>query len=173
MNTEHLQYPIGRFDHRKNYSAEEIKGFIQDISILPEKVREIAERLSLLQASRSYRNGGWTAQQLINHLCDVYINAYMRTKWLLTESQPVIKPYDQDAFALLPDANFAPELSLTLFDYLIRRWVFILENTSDADYLRTSLHPEGDVVYTLGELVAMYAWHGKHHLAHLKIIAAS
>lgn len=168
---EKLKYPIGRFEYGKEYSNNEIKKAIQDIQSLPTKLRELTFSLTNVQLEQSYRPGAWTAKQIVNHFPDVYINAFIRTKWLLTEDNPTIKTYDENACALLADSRF-PDLnvSLDIFSSLVERWVFLLANTPANDFKKTLYHPEYNNTISLSELVAMYAWHGYHHLEHLRII---
>jgi len=170
MDIEKLKYPIGRFEYGKPYSYAETKSMIEEIKTLPSRLERIILSLSDDQLELSYRPGAWTARQLINHLGDVYINAYMRTKWLLTEDNPTIKTYDENACVALPYSTYMIITSLNIISNLIRRWVFLLKNVPEIDYKRSLYHPEYNVSICLSELVAMYAWHGNHHLAHLEII---
>jgi hypothetical protein len=170
MDIELLKYPIGRFQFGKKYSFAETNEAIEDIKRLPVKLERIMSLLTREQLDQSYRPGAWSARQLINHLGDVYINAYMRTKLLLTEDTPTIKPYNENAFALLPDSAYLINVSLIIISNLIERWVLILCTIPESDYRRKLYHPESKIYIPLDELVIMYAWHGNHHLAHLGII---
>jgi hypothetical protein len=168
---EELQYPIGKFVYGKTYCDQEVKEAISELKALVLCIRRVLIDYKSDDFKKSYRNGGWTAIQLINHLCDVYINAYLRTKWLLTEDTPALKPYDQDAFSALPDGSYKDIYeSLDLLETLIKRWTYLLASISNWDFQKQIYHPENDVLLPLDELVIMYKWHGYHHLAHLEII---
>jgi hypothetical protein len=171
MEIEKLKYPIGRFEYGKKYSMPETNKAIAEIAELPPKLKQLTALLLGDRLRRSYRPGAWTATQLINHLGDVYINAYMRTKWLLTEDNPTIKTYDENGCALLPDSHYnALDVSIKLIDNIIERWVYLLSNISSDDFKRQLYHPEYQVSIQLDELIVAYRWHGYHHLAHLEII---
>jgi hypothetical protein len=124
-------------------------------------------RLNEEQLNTPYRDGGWTVRQVVHHVPESHMNAYIRFKLALTEKEPTIKPYDEAAWAELPDVPETPiEVSLKLMDSLHVRWVTMLQLMSEADFLKRFLHPERGVV-TLEMNLAMYAWHGKHHVAHI------
>ena len=123
------------------------------------------------QLATPYRDGGWTTRQVIHHVADSHVNAYVRTRWLLTEDRPTLKAYDEKAWAELPDAALAPiELSLALIDALHARWHALLTSVADAEFSREIVHPDRGPM-SLETLVQMYAWHGRHHLAHLQLVA--
>ncbi|HZY37783.1 MAG TPA: putative metal-dependent hydrolase [Mucilaginibacter sp.] len=168
---EHLQYPIGRFTYGKTYSEIETQQSINELKDLVFFIKRVINKFKMEDFGKAYRDNGWTATQIINHLCDVYINAYIRTKWLLTESGSILKPYDQNAFSNLPDSFYENvDESVDLLDCLIKRWVYLLNRVERSNFQRKIYHPENKIYLTLDEMVAMYAWHGYHHLAHLKII---
>lgn len=171
MDIETLQYPTGRFTYGKSYSQTELKEAIKRLKEFPRKLEGLVSSLNLSQLEMSYRPGGWNAIELVNHIGDVYINAYLRTKWLLTEDEPLIKPYDQDAFVKLGDGHW-PDLgmSVSLTGSLITRWLYLLDSLAIGDFKKMTIHPENKHKFSLDELIVMYAWHGYHHLAHLKII---
>ncbi len=119
------------------------------------------------QLDTPYRDGGWTVRQVVHHVADSHMNAYVRFRLALTEQEPVIKPYDEAAWAELADAKDAPpEISLALIDALHDRWTRLLRSMSGADFLRQFRHPELGAV-PLEKNLALYAWHGKHHVAHI------
>lgn len=143
----------------------------ETIATLPQRLQTVAQALTPARMALSYRPGGWTAAQIIHHLADSHLNAYTRLKLSLTEAQPTIKPYDQDAWAALPDAA-QPDVadSLQLLTALHRRWAQCLRTLTPAQRTRTFYHPEDDVVRTIDEQAALYARHGDHHLAQLHTI---
>jgi uncharacterized damage-inducible protein DinB len=164
---ELLRYPTGRFSYKTPLSFEEAKGKIEEIKALPGRLREVVSRLSDEQLDTPYRSGGWTLRQVIHHLPDSHMNAYIRFRWTLTEDETTIKPYDENAWANLPDASSAPvEMSLNLLEALHIRWAALFDTLKPEDLDRTYIHPESGRG-TIGKLVATYAWHGKHHLAHI------
>lgn len=162
-----LRYPIGPFKWEGGISAEERRRLIDEIEQAPAKLRATVHGLSAEQLDTPYRPGGWTVRQVVHHLPDSHLNAYTRFKLALTESEPRIKPYDQERWAELSDARTAPvEMSLALLESLHRRWVLLLRSLSAADFARNFQHPEMGVV-SLEKNLALYAWHGKHHVAHI------
>jgi uncharacterized damage-inducible protein DinB len=124
--------------------------------------------LSREQLDTRYRPGGWTVKQVVHHVPDSHLNAYTRFKLALTEDEPTIKPYDEAAWAELPDSQQVPiDVSLTLLESLHGRWVSLLRSMKAADFRRGLRHPEHDRVLTLGQMLALYAWHGRHHVGHI------
>src|SRR5215203_169971 len=163
-NIDELRYPIGKFSPQESYKAEEVQSNIIRIERLPGEVETIASSLSSKQLDTPYRDGGWTARQVIHHIADSHINAYVRTRWLLTEDQPTIKPYQEKGWAELPDAKSAAiELSLELVAAIHQRWALLLESLPDEAFRRELVHPQNGPM-TLDKLVRMYAWHGRHHV---------
>jgi uncharacterized damage-inducible protein DinB len=162
------RYPVGKFDRSKApHTADERHTFIDQIAAVPARMREAVAGLSDAQLDTPYRDGGWTVRQVVHHVPDSHMNAYTRVKLALTEDEPTIRPYDEAAWAKLNDVRDTPiAVSLTLLEALHDRWVRILRALTDADFSRTLLHPEHGVM-TLDTLVAMYAWHGRHHVAHI------
>lgn len=171
---EQLQYPIGKFEFGKSYSAGQTNAHIAAIEQFPGLLKTIVLQLTSPQIDKTYRPGGWTARQIIHHLADSHLNAYIRFKLTITEDTPVIKPYNQDTWANLEDSRNAPiELSVAMIDAIHQRWMFLLNSVSADDVKRKYVHPEYNREFQLDELLALYAWHGKHHLEHLKIILLS
>ncbi len=165
-----LQYPIGKFQPRENYTYEQTLQSIDNISKLPALYSKLVDEIKN-KLYQTYREEGWTGLQVINHLIDTYINGIMRTKWLLAEENPDIKPYDEQEFSKLPDSTYENiEHTMQLLKLLIERWVFLLRSLPAESFTRTTYHPEYKEDYTLHKLIAMYDWHGYHHLAHLQII---
>ena len=162
-----LKHPIGRFSFQPPSTAAQRKHWIAEIAEAPAKLRAAVAELNDEQLNTPYRDGGWTVRQVVHHVPESHLNAYIRFKLALTENEPTIKPYDEAAWAELPDVPKTPiEVSLKLMDSLHVRWVTMLQLMSEADFLKRFLHPERGVV-TLEMNLAMYAWHGKHHVAHI------
>jgi len=162
-----LRYPIGKFEMQGQITAEERQRLINEIAEAPARLRAAVEELSPDQLETPYRPEGWTVRQVVHHLADSHLNSYMRFRLALTEEEPTIKPYDEGAWANLEDARRAPlEVSLTLLDALHERWVMLLRSLAPTDFARTFRHPEQGVV-PLDRNVGLYAWHGRHHVAHI------
>jgi hypothetical protein len=164
---EDLRYPVGEFHFPDSVSAEDLARFIDQISEAPARMRAAIAGLSDAQLDTPYRPGGWTVRQLAHHVPDSHINSYVRFRLALTEDEPVIKPYEESRWAELPDARTAPvEVSLALLENLHARWVPLLRSLSGADWKRSFRHPELGLV-SLENNAALYAWHGRHHVAHI------
>jgi hypothetical protein len=164
---ELLRYPIGRFRARTDLSATERSALIDDIAALPSDLRDVVAGLSAEQLDTPYRPAGWTVRQVVHHVPDSHVNAYVRFKWAVTEQEPVIKAYDEAAWAELADARGADvDGSLLMLAALHRRWTHFLRSLDDADFARAFRHPELGRV-TLETNLQLYAWHGRHHLAHI------
>jgi hypothetical protein len=165
--TPGLRYPIGRFQFPASVTPVERKEFIAAVEAAPADLRRAVAGLDDAQLSTPYRPGGWTVRQLVHHVPDSHMNAYVRFRLALTENEPTIKPYAEDRWAQLADATASPvEDSLDLLDSLHRRWVALLRSMSDIDFARTFRHPELGLV-RLDKNLALYAWHGRHHVAHV------
>ncbi len=163
-----LRYPIGEFERPDQLSADERRTMIDTIAAAPSRMREAVSGLSDAQLDTPYRDGGWTVRQVIHHVPDSHLNAYVRLKLALTEDDPAIRPYDEALWAALPDSKETPvEVSLTLLESLHARWVTLFRSMQEADFRRTLRHPEHSGILTLDWLVAMYAWHSRHHVAHI------
>ncbi|HVF92363.1 MAG TPA: bacillithiol transferase BstA [Blastocatellia bacterium] len=162
-----LRYPIGTFRFDGPLTAEQRGACIDRIEETPALLREAVERLSPEQLETPYRPGGWTVRQVVHHVPDSHLNSYVRFKLALTEDRPTIRPYLEDRWAELEDARSAPlDVSLALLDSLHRRWVLLLRSLKPEDFARTFDHPElGEV--SLEKNVALYAWHGRHHVAQI------
>jgi uncharacterized damage-inducible protein DinB len=164
---EDLSYPIGKFRPETEITDARRNQFIEKIEAAPAELRHAVIGLSKEQLDTPYRPGGWTVRQVVHHLPDSHINAYVRFRLALTENEPTIKPYEQQIWAELPDAKMADiEMSLKLFEGLHQRWVTLLRSMKPEDFQRTFVHPEGGL-NTLDKTLQMYAWHGKHHVAHI------
>ena len=162
-----LRYPIGRLERKESLSADERRSAIDALALAPAKLRSAVAALSDAQLDTPYRPGGWTVRQLVHHVADSHMNAYTRFRLALTESNPTIKPYDEAAWAELPDARVEPvSVSLDLLDRMHERLVFLLRATPAAAFARTLTHPVNGAM-TLDMLLGIYAWHGRHHTAHV------
>jgi uncharacterized damage-inducible protein DinB len=165
--TSDLSYPIGKFHYAGPMSSQQRDAAILAISEAPVKVRAALHGLSPRQLDKPYRPGGWTVRQVAHHVPDSHLNAYVRTKLALTEQEPTIRPYNEKAWAELSDTKLTPiETSLTLLEAIHQRWDSLLCSLADADFARTFRHPEHGV-RTLDWMIALYAWHGVHHTAHI------
>jgi hypothetical protein len=164
---EDIRYPIGKFLAQETYSAEEIIQFIKRIEELPAKLEAVAGNLSDLQLSTPYREGGWTVRQVVHHIADSHMHAYIRTKWTLTESEPVIKAYLEKLWAETSENNSNPGISIAFLKSLHAKWVVLLRSIPPSELDRFFVHPETKRHVTLKTLMGMYAWHGEHHLAHI------
>ncbi|HTC89644.1 MAG TPA: bacillithiol transferase BstA [Bryobacteraceae bacterium] len=164
---EDLRYPVGDFRFPESVSARELATFIEQIAETPAHMRTAVAGLSDSQLDTPYRPGGWTVRQLAHHVPDSHINSYTRFRLALTEDEPVIKPYEEALWAELVDARTLPiEPSLVLLESLHARWVPLLRSLSDAEWKRTFRHPALGLV-RLEQNAALYAWHGRHHVAHI------
>ena len=164
---EDLSYPIGRYVPQP-YSDDQLKERIMSIMFLPKELENAIQNLDEYQIETPYRPDGWTVKQLINHIADSHMNAFIRFKLGLTEDNPTIKPYNQDAWVNLNDTKIVPiNVSITLVHALHARWAALLNGISSADLERTVFHPEQKKEITLWHMLGLYAWHGKHHVKHI------
>jgi len=164
---EELQYPIGKFVAQEAYSHDELANFIERIASLPSRLQQAINNFSDKQLDTPYREGGWTVRQLIHHIADSHLNAYIRFKWTLTEDSPVIKAYNEKIWATTPEVSGDPQLSLDLLKAHHRKWVELLKALSPADLEKYFVHPETKRQVKLKNLMGLYAWHSDHHLAHI------
>jgi uncharacterized damage-inducible protein DinB len=161
------RYPVGKFDRREELSPPERRAMIEDISVVPMRMREAITGLTPAQLDTPYREGGWTLRQVVHHVPDSHLNGYIRFKLGLTEELPAIKPYDEARWAELPDTHDTPvKTSLLMLDALHDRWVRLLKSMKPADFQRKLTHPENGEM-TLDAVLGLYAWHGRHHVAHI------
>lgn len=161
------RYPIGEYELQP-FSEKQKEAWLADILFFPRQIEYAVINLDESQLDTPYREGGWTVKQLVHHVADSHINAYVRFKLALTEDNPTIKPYDEKAWAELSDVKHLPiNISLTLLHALHSRWYDLLKNMKNSDWERTVWHPEHKKSLTLWEMLGNYAWHGKHHTAHI------
>ena len=162
-----LRYPVGKFEAPASLTEGDRKALIQQIAETPARLREAVAGLSEGQLETPYRPDGWTVRQVAHHIPDSHMNAYTRFRLALTEDEPTIRPYMEDRWARLPDSRVAPvELSLNLMDALHERFVLVLRNIAPGEWARKFTNPETGL-YTLDKALAMYAWHGRHHVGHI------
>ncbi|HEX8164090.1 MAG TPA: bacillithiol transferase BstA [Pyrinomonadaceae bacterium] len=162
--SDDLRYPVGQFAEDAGASRQDL---IEEIAAAPRRLREAVAGLSAEQLDTPYRPGGWTVRQVVHHVPDSHLNSYVRFKLALTEDEPAIRTYHEELWAELPDSRATPvEVSLALLDSLHERWVILLRSLEEAGFHRTFSHPEWGVV-TLDKAVGLYAWHGRHHVAHV------
>lgn len=166
---EELKYPIGRFSMKSDYSQEEIEGFKEKLRTFPKRFREACEGISAAELKTAYRPDGWTAQQVIHHVSDSHGNMLVRLKWSLTEERPKIKGYYEDRWATLADYNLSHEISLDQLNVIHAKVMAIVDSLSFEDLEKGYLHPEDGNFYAIKGVLALYAWHGDHHIAHIDI----
>lgn len=173
MNTtDTLRYPVGKFSVPTPITAPHITEWIESIEAFPAALRTVVAGMSEAQLDTPYRPGGWTVRQVIHHVADSHMNSYIRFKWTLTEDNPTIKAYEEKDWAELPEAKHAPvEISLALIESLHTRWVMVLKQLGEAELTRSFVHPESGRSLQLDWMIALYAWHGQHHLGHVKLVA--
>ncbi|MFN5218204.1 MAG: YfiT family bacillithiol transferase [Sphingomonadales bacterium] len=169
---EHLKYPVGKFDSEKtDYQLEELLECVLQIQALPNELSKLLNGITAENAENSYRPGGWNIRQIIHHLADSHMNAWIRTKLLLSEENPTVKPYDENLWAAERDYGYAYEASYIILVGVHQRWSLLLLDTLKTPELlsRTFFHPEHNKSFSLAQLIAMYAWHGNTHLGHIRI----
>jgi len=165
--TNDPRFPIGKFHYEGPPSEPQKQAFLNDIAQTPANVRAAVAGLSAAQLDTPYRDGGWTVRQVVHHVPDSHLNAYVRFKLALTEDEPTIKPYAEDRWAELADTKQTPiEVSLTMTDSLHDRWVRLMRSLTPNQWQRSFKHPEMGPM-TLEKTLALYSWHGKHHVAHI------
>ena len=162
-----LNYPIGKYEPKDSLTPAEREAAIDRIAATPRHLREAVSDLSKQQLDTPYRPGGWTVRQVVHHVPDSHMNSYIRFKLALTENEPTIKPYEEALWANLQDSRDTPvEVSLTLLETLHHRWDILLRSLQPADLSRRLRHPELGTM-TLDNMLGLYAWHGRHHVAHI------
>lgn len=169
-STEQLKYPIGRFHYSCAYDGATRKTLQAAIATLPAKLKALTADLSDAQLKLRYRPNGWTIRQVVHHIADSHANSIIRFKLALTEDTPTIKGYDEAAWAELHDVSVTPiEVSVQLLEALHLRWINLLDGFSETDWQRRVFHPERQAEISLDEFLGLYAWHGEHHLEHIRI----
>lgn len=164
-----LRYPTGPFTAQPELSSEDRTAMVDEIAALPSLMREVASGLSDEQLDTPYRPGGWTLRQVVHHVPDSHMNCYIRFKWALTEDRPMIKAYFEDRWAEAEEAKTGDiEMSLTLLEALHIRLVTVMRNLTDAEWARELNHPEIEGPLSLTHMLQLYAWHGRHHVGHIR-----
>lgn len=161
------RYPIGEFDCSDNITPEEVADWIDEIREFPSRLVEVVSNLTDVELNKTYRVNGWTIRQVVHHIADSHMNAFIRFKLALTEDNPTIKPYDQDEWAKSADCKLPIEASLSIIESLHERWSYLLQSLSEEQLNRTFHHPDSGLV-RVERNIGIYAWHGNHHLAHIK-----
>jgi hypothetical protein len=165
--TPDLRFPIGKFAFPTAVTRDQRNQWIQEIADTPSRLRAAIAGLNAAQMETPYRPGGWTVRQVVHHVPESHMNAYIRFKLALTEDEPTIKPYNEAEWAKTPDVATVPvETSLAILEPLHERWIALLRGLSEADFARTFRHPEMGLIRVEGN-IALYAWHGRHHTAHI------
>lgn len=164
---ELLSYPIGKFEPPPFYTKEQLTSWINEIAALPGRLKQAVLGVKESDLEITYKPGGWSVKQVIHHIADSHSNSLIRFKLALTEIEPVIRPYDQDAWANLEDYNMPVEVSLMMIEALHLHWVVLLNSLSEQQWSRSYYHPEQLKAISLKQATGMYAWHGNHHLAHI------
>lgn len=164
---ETLRYPIGKFTPKDHYSTEDLQACIARIETLPARLEQAIRALDELQLDTPYREGGWTVRQVVHHVADSHMNAYIRFKWTLTENTPLIKAYNEKLWADTPETKSEPGLSIALIKALHAKWIVLLKTLQPTDLKKEFIHPETQKHVRLENVIGLYAWHGDHHLAHI------
>lgn len=168
MTTEELKFPIGKFKRAEAYTSALVQENISKIALLPSLLRAAVEGLNDAQLDTAYREDGWTVRQVVNHLADSHMHAFIRFKLALTEERPTIKPYLEALWAELADSKTMPiEPALIMLEGIHQRWVVLLGSMAASDFQRTIIHPQYGREIKLEESLHLYAWHGEHHVAHI------
>jgi uncharacterized damage-inducible protein DinB len=170
VTIEQLQYPIGKFHVPDIISMEILSTWIEEIAAFPKQLSDEVSTLTEEQLDATYRPGGWSIRQVVHHCADSHMNSFIRIKLALTEDTPTIKPYDEGKWAELSDSSSMPiQASLDLLQGLHARWVVLLYLTDKVDFQREFFHPEQGRNIRMNEVIGFYAWHGQHHLAHIRM----
>ncbi|EON71229.1 YfiT family bacillithiol transferase [Lysinibacillus sphaericus] len=162
-----IRYPIGQFRFPEVTTAQQVREWMEDIRLLPRQLAETLGGASEQSLAKSYRENGWTVSQLVHHIADSHMNSYIRFKLALTEDTPTIKPYNEEDWARLPDCEVPVATSYKMIESLHERWVYLLTSLTEQQLQRAFNHPDSGLM-TLVKALALYAWHGKHHLAHIQ-----
>ncbi|RYE04865.1 MAG: putative metal-dependent hydrolase [Sphingobacteriaceae bacterium] len=161
------RYPIGKYTAPTSFTNEQIRTWIEEVAALPGQMRQAVVGLNYQQFDTPYRLGGWTIRQVIHHVADSHANCLTRFKLALTEENPTIKPYGEADWAMLPDYKMPVAPSFQMIEGIHYRWVELMKGLSEEQWSRTFYHPANQKISTLKEALGLYAWHGKHHLAHI------
>ena len=167
-------YPIGIFEFNEQIAKENIETYIEEIKELPKNLKKVLKQVNKHNKENSYRDEGWTIEQIVHHLADSHMNAFIRFKLALTEYFPTIKPYNQDLFAETSDVFMSSlKSSYHILEGIHKRWAILLENMDTEDFKLGYIHPEDNQKHSLLKVLAMYAWHSKHHIEQIKVALSS
>lgn len=171
QNIENLKYPIGKFEKKESYEPEELELFIDQIMRLPHDLEKNLRRLDKSKLDQPYRPDGWTLRQVVHHLADSHCNGFARLKFALTENHPEIKPYNENAWAHLQDACELPiDSSIQILKGVHERFSYLLRQLDDEQLEKKYFHPQHNSDFSIAQMAANYAWHGRHHLAHILLV---
>lgn len=162
-----VRYPVGGFQVQGEITPAMLQQWMDEVAGAPARLREAVAGLNDEQLNTPYREGGWSLRQVVHHLADSHLNSYVRVKLALTEENPTIKPYDEATWAELPDSRGPVEPSLALLESLHERWVLLMKSFTPAEFARTFHHPQSGRDLSLAVTLGLYAWHGRHHTAHI------
>ena len=162
------RFPTGKFEFNPHPTAETRRGAIAAIGALPAELKAV---LPAARIDQPYRDGGWTTRQVVHHLADSHMNAFVRFRLALTEDRPTIKPYNETEWAKLADVKLDPQVSVRILDGLHQRWHAMLVAMQDGDFTREAVHPDHGA-RTIDWFLQLYAWHGRHHIGHIKLTHA-
>jgi len=162
------RFPTGKFGFNSSPTAADRRESIARIGSLP---ADLKAALAVARLDQPYREGGWTTRQVVHHVADSHMNAFIRFRLALTEDRPTIKPYNEAAWATLADASLDPQLSINILDGLHQRWHVMLQAMSESDFAREAIHPDHGP-RSIDWFLQLYAWHGRHHIGHIKLTAA-
>lgn len=164
-----LKYPIGKLKLPKGITKDYIQKWTLNLKVYPAKMESLIADLEVAQLDTPYRSGGWTVRQLLHHIPDSHVNAYIRFKWALTEDNPLIKAYQEGLWSALPDSRLGDiKPAIDLLYAVHARWVLLLENMTDTDWEKTLIHPETNKELSMKYMLALYNWHSNHHYAHIE-----
>lgn len=161
------RFPIGEFHFAEHISKEEMSGWIQEIKTFPIRLKEVVDNLKDEELDYTYREGGWVIRQIVHHIADSHMNAYIRLKLALTEENPTIKPYAEEKWATLLDSTLPISVSVKMIEALHDRLAYLIECLTVEEVKRTFNHPDSGIT-SIQKNIGIYAWHGNHHLAHIK-----
>jgi len=167
---EHLKYPIGKYVASKEHTPEQLAHYLNELRTFPEHLKANVRDLTEEDLAKTYREGSWTVKQVVHHIGESHMNAYIRIKLALTEDNPTIKPYDEDLWVRTRENEILdPAVSLALIESLHAKMVALLENLTEQELTRTFFHPQYQRTSSIADLMALYSWHGRHHIGHIKL----
>ncbi len=167
---EHLKYPIGKYQENTAFTQHQIRDAIEELMIFPETLKKTVCNLSDNELAKTYREGSWTIKQLVHHIGESHTNAYIRIKLALTEENPTIKPYDENLWVNTKENEILPiSVSLQLIEAIHLRLATLLQTLTEKELARTFFHPQSKQTWRISDIISMYSWHGKHHLAHIRL----